>query len=50
MAGHFLIFNYDGNHQIMVTIFDEDMCHRHYVTPACGKAVVSSSSSSDEDQ
>jgi hypothetical protein len=28
MVGHLLVFNFDGDHQITVTIFDEDMCHR----------------------
>jgi hypothetical protein len=48
MAYHFLIFNYDGNHQIMVTVFNETMCRRHYVAPARGKAAVSSSSFEDD--
>jgi hypothetical protein len=50
VVGHFVIFNYDDNHQIMVTVFDETMCRRHYVMTARGKAVVSSSSSSEDDQ
>jgi hypothetical protein len=48
VAGHFVVFNYDGDHQITVTVFDETMCHRHYVAPARGKAAVSSSSSEDD--
>jgi hypothetical protein len=48
MAGHFLVFNYDGDHQITVTVFDETMCHRHYIAPARGKTVVSSSSEDDQ--
>jgi hypothetical protein len=44
MAGHFIIFNYDDDHQITVTVFDETMCRRHYVVPARGKAAISSSS------
>jgi hypothetical protein len=28
MAGHFLVLNFDSNHQITVTVFDEDMCRR----------------------
>jgi hypothetical protein len=43
MAGHFVVFNYDDDHQITVTVFDETMCRRQYVTPARGKAAVSSS-------
>jgi hypothetical protein len=31
VAEHFLIFNYDDDHQITVTVFDETMCRRHYV-------------------
>jgi hypothetical protein len=41
---HLLVFNFDGDHQITVTVLDEDMCRRQYVTP-----VVSSSSDDDED-
>jgi hypothetical protein len=48
MAGHFLVFKYDGDHQLMVTIFDETMCRRHYIAPARGKAAVSSSSEDDQ--
>jgi hypothetical protein len=48
VAGHFLVFNYDSGHQIMVTVFDETMCHRHYVAPARGKAAVSSSFEDDQ--
>jgi hypothetical protein len=47
VVGNFVVFNYDGNHQIIVTFFDETMCRRHYVAPARGKAAVSSSSSED---
>jgi hypothetical protein len=42
------VFNYDGEHQITVTVFDETMCHRHYVATARDKAAVSSSSSEDD--
>jgi hypothetical protein len=42
MAGHFLIFIYDADHQITITVFDEDMCCQHYVAPARGKAAISS--------
>jgi hypothetical protein len=48
VAGHFVVFNYDGDHQITFTVFDETMCHRHYVTPTRGKDTVSSSSSEDD--
>jgi hypothetical protein len=48
VAGHFVVFNYDGDHQIMITVFDEIMCRWHYVAPARGKAAVSSSSSEDD--
>jgi hypothetical protein len=45
MANHFLIFNYDGEHTLTVTVFDETMCHRHYMSAALANAA---SSSSDE--
>jgi hypothetical protein len=48
VAGHFLVFNYDGDHQITVTVFDETMCCRHYVAPAHSKATISPSSSEDD--
>jgi hypothetical protein len=48
MAGHFIVFNYDGGHQITVTVFDETMCRRHNVAPARSKGAVSSSSEDDE--
>jgi hypothetical protein len=28
--GHFLVFNYDGDHIITIIMFDESMCHHHY--------------------
>jgi hypothetical protein len=28
MAGNLLVFNFDGDHQIMVNVFDGDMCRR----------------------
>jgi hypothetical protein len=49
VAGHFILFNYDGEHQITVTVFDETMCHRHYVATARGEAAVSSSSDEDDE-
>jgi hypothetical protein len=48
VVGHFVVFNYDGDHQITVTVFDETMCRRHYVMTARGKAAVSSSSEDDQ--
>jgi hypothetical protein len=48
VVGHFVIFNYDDDHQIMVMVFDETMCRRHYVMTARGKAVVSASYSEDD--
>jgi hypothetical protein len=47
---HFVVFNYNDDHQITVTVFDETMCRRHYVTTARGKAAISSSSSFEDDQ
>jgi hypothetical protein len=49
VAGHFVVFNYDGEHQIMVSVLDQTMCRWHHVAAARGKAVVSSSDD-DEDQ
>jgi hypothetical protein len=48
VAMHFLFFNYDGDQQVTVMVFDETMCRRHYVVPVRGKAAVSSSSEDDE--
>jgi hypothetical protein len=48
VAGHFVVSNYDGDHQIMVTVFDETMYRWHYVAPSHDKAAVSSSSSEDD--
>jgi hypothetical protein len=48
VAGHFVVFNYDGEHQITVSVFDQTMCRRHYVATARDKAAVSSSSSEDD--
>jgi hypothetical protein len=45
ITGHLLVFNFDGDYQITVTVFDEDMCRREYVAPAHGKPIVSSFSS-----
>jgi hypothetical protein len=49
VAGHFIVFNYDDEHQIMATVFDETMCHRHYVATARGRATISSSSNKDDE-
>jgi hypothetical protein len=43
VVGHLLVFNFDGDHQITVTVFDEDIYRRQYVAPARGKPAVSSS-------
>jgi hypothetical protein len=48
MDGHLVVFNYDGDHQVTVTVFDETMCRWHYVATARGKAAVSSFSSEDD--
>jgi hypothetical protein len=48
VVGHFVVFNYDGEHQITVSVFDQTMCHRHYVAAARGKAAISSPSSKDD--
>jgi hypothetical protein len=48
VAGHFLVFNYDGDHQITVMVFDETICRRHYLAPARGKAAASPSFSEDD--
>jgi hypothetical protein len=47
VVDHFLFFNFYGNHQITVTVFDEDICRRQYIAPARGNPVVSSSSEDD---
>jgi hypothetical protein len=49
VAGNLLVFNFDVDHQITVTVFDEDMCHQQYVPPARGKPAVSSSNNDDEE-
>jgi hypothetical protein len=41
-VGHFLVFNYDGDHIITVSVFDESMCRRHY------NAIADYSSSGNE--
>jgi hypothetical protein len=50
MAGHLVVFNFDGDHQIKVTVFDEDMCRRQYIAPARGKPTVSSDDDGEDDQ
>jgi hypothetical protein len=47
-AGHFVVFNYDGEHQIMVLVFDQTMCRQHYIATARGKAAVSSSEEEED--
>jgi hypothetical protein len=49
VAGHLFVFNFDGDHQITVTVFDEDMCRRQYVAPDRGKPAVSSSDDDDDE-
>jgi hypothetical protein len=49
VAGNLLIFNFDGDHPIMVTVFDGDMCHRQYIAPGRGKPAVSSSFDDEDD-
>jgi hypothetical protein len=44
VPGHLVVFNFDGDHQITVTVFDDDMCRREYAASARGKPAVSSSS------
>jgi hypothetical protein len=48
MAEHLLVFNFDADHQITVTVFGEDMCRQQYVTPARGKPAISSSDDKDD--
>jgi hypothetical protein len=45
MPGYLVVFNFNSDHQITVTIFDDDMCRREYTAPARGKPALSSSSS-----
>jgi hypothetical protein len=47
-AGHFVVFNYDGDHILTVTVFDDTMCHRHYVAPVRGMVAAASSSEDDK--
>jgi hypothetical protein len=46
MAGHFIVFNYDGEQTITVTVFVETMC-RHYYMPSLANIAVSSSSDNE---
>jgi hypothetical protein len=48
VAGHFVVFNYDGEHHITISVFDQTMCRRHYIATARGKAAISSSSFEDD--
>jgi hypothetical protein len=41
MARHFLIFNYDKEHTLTVTLFDETMCRRHYTLATLANAAAS---------
>jgi hypothetical protein len=29
-AGHFILYRYDGEAMLTISVFDETMCHRHY--------------------
>jgi hypothetical protein len=44
MAGNFLVFNYDGEHTLTITVFDETMCLCHYTHVALANTAASSSS------
>jgi hypothetical protein len=50
VPGYLLVSNFDGDHQITVTVFDGDMFCRQYVAPARGKPDVSSSDDNKDDQ
>jgi hypothetical protein len=50
MVGNLLVFNFDGDHQITVNVFDADMCRRQYVAPARCKPDVSSFDDDEDDQ
>jgi hypothetical protein len=47
-AGHFVVFNYDNDYILTVTVFDDTMCHRHYVAPTRGKAAAAFDDDDDE--
>jgi hypothetical protein len=49
VADNLLVFNFDGDHQITVTVFNGDMCHRQYNAPARGKPAISSSNDDEDD-
>jgi hypothetical protein len=50
VAGNLLVFNFDGDHQITVNVFDGDMCRRQHVAPARGKPDVSFDDEDEDDQ
>jgi hypothetical protein len=50
VAGNLIVFNFDGDHQITVNVFDGDMCRRQYVAPARSKLDVSSDDEDEDDQ
>jgi hypothetical protein len=50
MAGNLLVFNFDGDYQLTVTVFDEDMCRRQFVAPAPAKPAISSDEDNEDDQ
>jgi hypothetical protein len=41
MAGHFLVFNYDRERTLTVTVFDDTMCCRHYTPTTLANAASS---------
>jgi hypothetical protein len=50
VADNLIVFNFDSDYQITINVFDGDMYHRQYVTPARSKPDVSSSSDDEDDQ
>jgi hypothetical protein len=43
-AMHFLVFNYDGQFTLNITVFDKTMCCRHYTLATLANATNNSSS------
>jgi hypothetical protein len=41
---HFLVFNYDGQFTLNITVFDKTMCCRHYTLATLANATNNSSS------
>jgi hypothetical protein len=48
MASHFLVFNYEDEHTLTVTVFDDTMRLCHYTAPSRANAASSSSFEDDE--